>query len=37
MQKDNLLGLEKNNDYIWLNGKDGNEKNIDVILEDWRK
>lgn len=35
--KRQLTWFRKNNDYIWLNGKDGNEKNVEIILEDWRK
>lgn len=35
--KRQLTWFRKNNDYIWLNGKDGNEKNVDIILEEWRK
>ena len=35
--KRQLTWFRKNNDYIWLNGKDGNEKNVELILEDWRK
>ena len=35
--KRQLTWFRKNNDYIWLNGNNGNEKNIENILEDWRK
>lgn len=35
--KRQLTWFRKNNDYTWLNGEDGNEKNVDIILEDWRK
>ncbi len=35
--KRQLTWFRKNNDYIWLNGEDGNEKNVNIILEDWRK
>ena len=35
--KRQLTWFRKNNDYIWLDGKNGNEKNVDIILEDWRK
>ena len=35
--KRQLTWFRKNNDYIWLNGQNGNEKNVEIILEDWRK
>ena len=35
--KRQLTWFRKNDDYIWLNGQDGNEKNIEKILTDWRK
>lgn len=35
--KRQLTWFRKNNDYIWLNGKDGNEKNVEIILKEWRK
>lgn len=35
--KRQLTWFRKNNDYIWLDGKDGNEKNVETILEECRK
>ena len=35
--KRQLTWFRKNNDYIWLDGKDGNEKNVEIILKEWRK
>ena len=35
--KRQLTWFRKNNDYIWLNGENGNNRNIEIILEDWRK
>lgn len=35
--KRQLTWFRKNNDYIWLNGKDGNEKNVQIIIEEWGK
>ena len=35
--KRQLTWFRKNNDYIWLNGEDGNEKNTQIIIEEWRK
>ena len=35
--KRQLTWFRKNNDYIWLDGAKGNEENIKIILEDWRK
>ena len=35
--KRQLTWFRKNNDYIWLNGKDGNEKNTQIIIEEWGK
>lgn len=35
--KRQITWFKKNNDYIWLNGEDGNKKNVKIILEDWRK
>ena len=35
--KRQLTWFRKNDDYIWLNGKDGNEKNVQTILNEWRK
>ena len=34
--KRQITWFKKNNDYIWLYGEDGNKKNLDIILEDWR-
>jgi len=35
--KRQLTWFKKNQDYQWLNGEDGNQKNIEIILEEWRK
>ena len=35
--KRQLTWFRKNNDYIWLSGENGNEKNIEIILKEWRK
>ena len=35
--KRQLTWFKKNQDYQWLNGEDGNQKNVEIILEDWRK
>lgn len=35
--KRQLTWFRKNNDYTWLSGENGNKKNIEIILEEWRK
>ena len=35
--KRQLTWFRKNNDYIWLSGENGNKKNIEIILKEWRK
>ena len=35
--KRQLTWFRKNDDYIWLKGEEGTQKNVEIILEDWRK